>query len=76
MYKFRIRAFNGFGPSEYTYKTFSTFTGTQPSLSTFSTAPRSSMLSLSLSVSLSRATDSPLTPKVIRLTPDSVTLRW
>eukprot|EP01039_Chlorochromonas_danica_P007761 gene7761-8572_t len=45
-YKFRIRAFNGFGPSEYTYKKFTT------------------------------ATTSPLTPKSIKLTSDSVTLRW
>ena len=45
-YRFRMRAFNGFGAGEYTYKTFSTITA------------------------------APAQPHVIKLTSDSVCLKW
>ena len=45
-YRFRIRAFNGFGPGEYTYKNFTTMTS------------------------------APLQPRIIKIAPESVTLRW
>ena len=45
-YAFRIRAFNGFGPGDYTYRVFTTRTLAPP------------------------------TPRIIRISADSVTLRW
>lgn len=45
-YRFRIRAFNGFGAGEYTYKTFTTITS------------------------------APVQPRVIKVTSDSVSLKW
>jgi hypothetical protein len=45
-YYFRVRAFNGFGPSSYTYKTFTT------------------------------RTKAPDKPMIIRVSSESVTLRW
>eukprot|EP01033_Poteriospumella_lacustris_P002248 gene2248-1646_t len=50
-YLFRIRAFNGFGPSEYTYKTFTTLTNAPMQPRALKVAPESVVLRWTFSAS-------------------------